>query len=160
MLLAGALLAAGCASYRLGNTLPPGIETVYVPTVVNQTGEPLLEPDVTRAIVQEVQRDGTLRIAEAAAADTRLDVTLVTFQLSPVRFERDSTKTATEYRMRIVADITLYKSSDDTVLVQQRVDGEQTFDFLGDMASSKIEILPKTSRDLAHHVIESIVEYW
>jgi len=95
-----------------------------------------------------------------ADADARLDVTLVTFDLDPLRYERDSTKTAREYRMRIVADVALFKGADDTAMMQRRVAGDATSDFAGDLASSKNQILPKAARDLAHKIVESIVEYW
>ena len=41
-LIPALMLAAGCANYRLGSTLPPDVRTVYMPTCLNQTDEPLL----------------------------------------------------------------------------------------------------------------------
>ena len=45
----------GCTSYRLGSMLPPGVKTVYVPTFVNETSEPFIEVDATRATIQALQ---------------------------------------------------------------------------------------------------------
>ncbi|MCE9615444.1 MAG: hypothetical protein K8T26_14330 [Lentisphaerae bacterium] len=154
-----ALLCSGCA-YRLGSTLPPGIETVNVPAVINQTDEPLLESEVTRALVREFQRDGTLQIADAGSADTRLEVTAVGFKLEPLRTERDSTKTTREYRMLIDADLVLFKTKSDTPMMTRHVQGEATFTFSGDMASSKAQALPEAARDLSHDIVEAVVEYW
>ncbi|MCC6142180.1 MAG: LptE family protein [Candidatus Hydrogenedentes bacterium] len=157
--LAALLLASGCA-YRLGSTLPPGIETVHVPTIINQTDEPSLESEVTRALVREFQRDGTLKIAEASAADARLEVTAVGFKLEPLRYERDSTKSTREYRMLIDADLVMFKSKTDTPMLTRHVQGEATFDFIGDMATSKAQALPEAARDLSHDIVEAVVEYW
>lgn len=153
------VLATGCA-YRLGSSLPPGIESIYVPTVVNQSEEPLLDTEVTRALTREFQRDGTLRVADAESADARLDVTLVGFKLVPLRYERDSAKTTSEYRMHISADITLFKGKEDVPMLQRHVEGEATFEFFGDMASSKAQALPAAARDLSHDIVEALVEYW
>lgn len=158
-LLALSLGAAGCA-YRLGSTLPPGLSSVHVPTVVNRTDEPQVERDVTRSLVQEFQRDGTLRIAEAGAADSRIDVTVSGFKLLPLRYERDAAKTAREYRLLLEADFVLRRTRDDTVLMQRRVQGEATFTFAGDMATSKRSALPEATRDLAHDIVEAVVEFW
>ena len=80
------LPAAGCVNYRLGSMLPPDVATVYMPTCVNKTSEPLIEQDVTREILSEIQMDGSLRVAGADAADAILDVTLIKFWLDPVAY--------------------------------------------------------------------------
>lgn len=152
-------LLSGCA-YRLGSALPPGIESVYVPTVVNNTEEPQIDTEVTRALTREFQRDGTLRVADEASADARLDVTLVRFKLEPLRYEQDSNKTTREYRMYIDADITMFRAKEDTPMLTRHVQGEATFDFFGDLASSKAQALPECARDLSHDIVEALVEYW
>ena len=88
------LLAAGCANYRLGSMLPEDIHTVYMPTCVNQTTEPLIEQDVTAAILSQIQMDGSLRVASEDAADTVLDVTLTRFWMDPVAYVQGQGATA------------------------------------------------------------------
>ena len=66
---------SGCTGYRLGSTLPADIKTIYVPTFVNKCGEPNLEGTATQAVLEELQKDGTLRIAnrgKASEADLRM----------------------------------------------------------------------------------------
>ena len=160
--LAAGLGAAsnGCVGYRLGSTLPPGVASVYVPTAVNGTDEPQLETAVTRAVIREFQRDGTLKIAAAGEADSQLDITLVRFDLEPVRYERDQVRTTREYRMRITADIVFTRPDSGETLLNRRVQGDTTFDFFGDLASSKVQALPQAADDLAHDIVETMVEYW
>ena len=66
--------------------LPNDVRTVYMPTCVNATSEPLIEMDVTRAILAQIQMDGSLRIASEDTADTVLDVKLTGFDLDPVGY--------------------------------------------------------------------------
>jgi len=155
-----ALGACGCVGYRLGSTLPPGVESVHVPTFVNKTDEPLLETDTTRAAIQEFQRDGTLRIAGPGEADATLAATLVTLELKPLRYEKDRAKTTQEYRLKIKADIVFQRTSSGEVLLSRRVEGESTFEPRGDLASAKRAAMPEAASDLAHDIVESIVEYW
>lgn len=158
--LALLVACAGCTSYQLGSTLPPGLESVYVPTVENRTGEPLLDSEVSRALLREFQRDGTLRVENEANASARLETTLVKFEMTPLRYERNDAKQTREYRVLITADIVLRSAKDNKVLVQRRTEGEATFDFLGDLASSKLTAVPKAATDLSHDIVEAIVEYW
>jgi len=153
--------ATGCTGYRLGSTLPPDIRTVHIPPFENLSGEPQLEIETTRAVVQEIQRDGTLRIAAANDADAVLDVTLVRYEVVPVRFDRDRAKTASEYRQIITAQVTFTKRRSGEVLLDKRpIRGDATFDAVGDMSSSKRTSLPECARDLAHDIVERVVEYW
>lgn len=150
----------GCVGYRLGTTLPPGIGSVYVPSAINETTEPQLEVEVTRAVTQEFQRDGTLQLGSEADSDSRLDIKLVGFSLDPVRYERDRAHTAREYRMLITANITFSRTDSGEALLSRTVQGDTTFIFTGDLASSKIQAVPQAAADLAHDIVESMVEYW
>jgi hypothetical protein len=127
---------------------------------VNDTNEPLLENETTRAVIAELQSDGTLEVADAGSADTVLRVRLTSFALQPVRYERDRVKAASEYRVRIGAEMMFGLRGADTPLMRRRVAGEHTFELTSDLVSSKRAALPEVARDLAHNIVERVVEYW
>ena len=155
------LLAAGCANYRLGSMLPKDIRTVYVPTCRNQTTEPLIEQDVTRAILSQIQMDGSLRVASEDDADVVLEITLTKFWLDPVAYESGSSSTANQYRMSIKASFALVRRADRSVVVDApSVTGWYDFDFAGDMTSSKSVALRPAAEDLGRRIINQIVQYW
>ena len=155
------LFAAGCANYRLGSMLPKDIRTVYMPTCRTQTPEPLIEQDVTRAVLSQIQMDGSLRIASESDADVVLEVTLNRFWLDPVAYEAGSASTANQYRMSIKASFVLYRRSDRSVLVESpSVTGWYDFEFAGDMSSSKAIALQPAAEDLGRRIISQIVQYW
>ena len=159
-LLAGmSLVVAGCV-YQLGSSLPPGIKSVHVPTFVNTSGEPLLESEATQATIQEFQKDGTLSVAGPGNADTILVVKLENFSVDPIRYERDSAKAGREFRMRITASLELQRRQKQDVLMKRTVLGEATFFLTGDMLASKRATLPLAARDLAHSIVECVVEFW
>jgi hypothetical protein len=155
----GAVLC-GCAGYRLGNTLPANIKTVYVPTFINNTGEPMVETDATRAAIQELQMEGSLEVAGLDFADSILEVSLVSISFQPLSFQSDSRKTAKEYRLYLTADVLFKKAKTNEILSKKQVSGEATFLPSGDLASAKRLALPKASKDLAHRIVEAVVEYW
>jgi hypothetical protein len=151
---------ASCAGYRLGSALPPGLEAIHVPVFENKTGEPQLESVTTSVTIQEFHRDGTLKVADAASADVRLEVVLTDFRLEPLRYERDDTRRTREYRLHIKANLVLKERKTDGVLLQKQVQGDSTFIPEGDLTAAKRDALPDAASDLAHDIVESVVEYW
>jgi len=158
--VACSMILAGCAGYQLGTTLPPDIKSVHVPRFVNRTGEPLVENETTAATLQEIQRDGSLTIADAGRADTVLEVTLTRYRLEPLRYERDNVRTTREYRLRLTATLVFKRRGSNATLLERTVQGEATFLPQGDLTSAKRNALPEAARDLAHDIVESVVEYW
>lgn len=159
--LAAAALVTGCAGYKLGSMLPDDIKTVHVPTFVNQTSEPLLEVDATQALIAELQRDGSLRVADAATADAIAEVTLRDYRIDPISYRGDDRTRAREYRIVISADIVMKRRVDGSIVVNARgVRGEGVFPFSGDLTSSKRRGNPLASEDLAYRLVTQIVEVW
>ncbi|HEY8240524.1 MAG TPA: LptE family protein [Kiritimatiellia bacterium] len=159
--LASAATFSGCAGYHLGSMLPPDVASVYVPTFVNKTKEPLLEVDTTGATIEELQKDGSLKVADADTADAILEVTITEFDLSPVSFRREEETAAREYRMTISVAYVLRRRSDGSIVTEsQRVSGDATFALIGNMSSSKLSGIPNASADLAHKIVEQLVETW
>ena len=155
------LLASGCASYRLGSMLPDDIRTVYVPTCVNKTSEPLIEQDVTRSILSQIQMDGSLRVASEETADPILDITLTHFWLDPVAYQTGASSTVNQYRMSIRASFVLHRRVDNSVVAESPgLTGWYDFDFAGDMTSSKNVALRPAADDLGRRIVNRIVQYW
>ncbi len=156
-----AVLLAGCVGYRLGSMLPADIQTVHVATFFNETDEPLIELDTTRAALRTLRRDGSLRIAAEGEADAILVVTLTDFRLEALGYDRERRVAADEYRMRITASYVLTRADTGEVVAEDpRVIGESEFVLLGDMTSAKQGALPDAAEDLAQRMISSMVEMW
>ena len=163
-LLAGTLLLSltgGCANYKLGSMLPDDIKTVHVPTIVNQSNEPQVEGTITQALVVELQRDGSLQVVGRRQADAILEVTLKDYSISPIGFDRQRETRADEYRVYLTASVVMTRTSDGKVLSESpRIRGDATFPFSGDLTTTKRSALPRASQDLAHDIVEFIVEAW
>ena len=156
------ITSTGCSmlGYSIGSSLPPGIKTVCVPIFTNESGEPQLETEATVACIQEVQRDGSLKIADISSADSILKVTITKLTLSPVRYDRDNVTTANEYLLRIDGNMVLTKSKTGEEIVKKSVYGEKAFQTLGDTPSSKRAAIPDAVKNLAHDIVKSAAEAW
>jgi hypothetical protein len=163
-LLAGCLLTGmtGCVGYRLGSMLPPDIKTVHVPSFVNETSEPLVDVECTRAVIENIQLDGSLKIAGEDFADTVLTVVVYGYDLKPVAFSKQRQRTrAEEYRLILTARVLLKRRMTGEVVVENpAVRGDATFEVLGNLPQSKRNALPRAADDLAHQIVKRVVEVW
>ncbi len=62
--------------------------------------------------------------------------------------------------MILAAEISFSLTGAEEPLVKQLVKGDATFEMFGDLSSAKREALPDAAKDLAHKIVESVVEYW
>lgn len=160
-LLAASVALAGCTGYRLGSMLPPDIRTVHVPSFINETSEPLLEIECHRAVIEALQRDGSLRITDEEAADAILRVRLHEYRLEPVVFDSRDASNVRQYRTKLAAAMTLTRKADGKVIVERpSVRGEGVFNVAGDLSSSKRTGLPAAAADLARNIVQQMVEAW
>ena len=151
----------GCTGYQLGTSLPPGIRSVAVPVFANKTNKSDLPIQATNATIQELQRDGTLRLAPADQADTILDVTATGYQLAPIRYANDRRTTASEYRMTLTTHVVFRNRTTGAVLLQATVVSDATtFPMTGDLTSAERSALPLASQDLARKIVERMLETW
>jgi hypothetical protein len=153
-------LSAGCLGYHLGSMPPPGVRSIHVPTFVNQCGEPQAELATTRAVIQEFQKDGNLWVTGPQQADAILRVTLVSYRLDPLRYDRNSGSATREYRVTLTAEFTLDSTKTGAKICSKRVSGETTFDLATDLSSARTAAFPHAAQDLARKLVESVVDYW
>ncbi len=71
-------MLTGCASYRFGSAAlyPPGIRTVHIPIVQNETFRHDLGPQLTEALVREVERRTPYKVVSTPYADSVLQCTI------------------------------------------------------------------------------------
>ncbi|MEI8138409.1 MAG: LptE family protein [bacterium] len=155
------LITGGCAGYHLGNTLPPGITSIFIPVFINDSREPGLETTVTAATIQEFQKDGSLKVLQKNQANSLLEVRIKKSELEPLRYRRDQAITANEYRLTLTADVILRKLPGNEVMVNTTgVIGFTTFTALADLPSARRAALPKAAADLGQRIVKCVVEYW
>lgn len=156
----GMLLLAGCLGYRVGTTLPPGVRSVHVPTFVNECGEPQVERETTRATVQAIQKDGTLRVVGPTESEAVLEGRITRYTLEPLRYDADQARMALEYRLRISAFVRLKRRGTEKPLVEEWVSGETTFPASEDLTSARLSALPAAAADLAHQIVKAVTQFW
>lgn len=145
----------GCG-YRIGSLLPADLKTIAVPIFKNKTPEPGLDVPVTEGIIQELIFDGTLEVVEEDDADTLLIGEIISYKREPLRYDNEVTS---EYRLLIGVRLKFLDLRHKKVIwTYPAVYGDATF-FVGlSLPESEQTALPDVIEDLAHEVVEKVVE--
>jgi len=157
-LLVVMVVGGGCG-YRVGTLLPEHIRTIAVPVFVNQTNEPQLEIQATNAVINELATDGTLRVVPENEADVVLGVRIVKYERKAIRYA--GATRPTEYRLTITVLATLHDTREGTdVWKDARLSGNTEFVVGAGLPAAERRARPEALEDLAHDVVERIVEGW
>ena len=156
-----AAVGVGGCGYMVGSTLPTGVRSVYVPIFVNKTKEPRIEFDATNATRTELQKDGTLQITSEDQADAVLKVVITGYDLEPLAYDPNRRARTTEYRVLLTVAMVLEDiRTGETIASKSKIQGESTFVLTGDLGAAKRDALPDAAKDLAHDIVEKLVEAW
>lgn len=117
--LACLLLLWGCGYQLVGKDthLPPGIGSVAIPTMKNQTLEPGIEIAFTQAFLREFIKDRRVRVVDRSGADAILEGTIKSFYVFSTSFDKSGY--ALEYQTIVSIDISLKKRGGE-VLWQEK----------------------------------------
>ena len=123
-LAACAILAAGCG-YRAGFVVREDIRTVAVPVFANRTFYRDIEIDVTRAVIDELEKTTPYRIVHSATADAVLEGAIVRYR-TPVLVE-DAADDPVESEVVIAVEVTLRETATGRILSTAFVQESETF---------------------------------
>jgi hypothetical protein len=148
----------GCAGYRVGTLLPERYKTISVPMFRNATNQPNIEALATNAAIERLNVDATLQVVERNP-DLLLKCTISDYVRTAIRFA-DGTRPQ-EYRLTITVSATLRDVRDEKDLWTNRlISGDTDFYAGADLHSSERAALPTAMEDLAHDIVEAVVEGW
>jgi len=151
-------IGSGCG-YRVGTLLPEHIKTIAVPVFVNETNEPQFEIQATNAVINQLATDGTLRVVPEGEADVVLSVRLIRYERKAIRYT-GATRPA-EYRLTVTVLATLHDTREGTDLWEDvRLSGNTEFVVGAGLPAAERRARPEALEDLAHDVVERIVEGW
>lgn len=109
----------GCGYQLVGKEthLPPGIQSLAIPTFLNQTFEPGIEIPFTQGFLREFIQDRRVRVVEQNEADSILEGVIKSFQIYTVAYDRSGI--ALEYQTAVVIDLTLKKKNGEILWTEK-----------------------------------------
>ena len=122
-----ALLPLGCGYQSVGKEtyIPPGLNSVAIPTFVNQTFEPGIEVPLTQGFLREFIQDRRVKVLNRSEADSILEGVIKDFQIYSVAYDRSGL--ALEYQTTVVIDLTLKKRTGEILWRENDVSESRWF---------------------------------
>jgi outer membrane lipopolysaccharide assembly protein LptE/RlpB len=165
ILLFPLLLTASCG-YHLsgtGSLVPQGVRSIAIPAFINNTNEPYVDVEITKAVVNEFIADGRLQVKDVEVAELALRGVVKTFELVALSYTPESY--VQQYKVRLVVDAVLEDLRDQKTLWQEK--GIETVfisDYpvsIGDIRVTKIAkdaAIKRASQDIAWTLRSRVLE--
>ena len=109
----------GCGYQMVGKEthVPPGMNSLAIPTFKNQTFEPGIEVPFTQGFLKEFIRDRRVNVVERTGADSVLEGVIKSFTIYSVSYDKSGL--VLEYEVRVILDFILKKRTGE-VLWEER----------------------------------------
>jgi outer membrane lipopolysaccharide assembly protein LptE/RlpB len=122
-----AVLMAGCGYQMVGKEthVPPGINSIAIPTFVNQTFEPGIEVPFTQGFLREFIQDRRVKVVGRNEADSVLEGVIKSFQIYSVSYDRSGI--ALEYQTTVVIDLTLRKKTGEILWMEKDLSDSRVY---------------------------------
>lgn len=166
---------AGCG-YTSRSMFATKFRSIYIPQFVNKIDittetdtlskykiyRPMLETDVSKAVINKYLFDGNLKPVQKESADLVLKGELIEFRKDPLRYT-EGTDDVEEYRINIVVNLSLWDNRENKLLWEEKnFTGETTYFTITTNPQYKSEGTAITAaiNDLARRIVERTVEEW
>gem|GEM_PF-1194493 len=165
VLVALSMLLSSCG-YRfasMGGIVPEDARTIAVPAFINNTAEPYVDVEVTKAVVDEFLADGRLKVVDADTADLVLKGKVTKFEITPSAYSTDNY--IQSYTVSIGVNVTVEEVKTHKSIWQETGVGS-VFNAgygvsIGDITATKIAkeaALKNASRDVASTIRSRLLD--
>ena len=121
----GMLLGCGYQMVGKETHVPPGINSIAIPTFVNQTFEPGIEVPFTQGFLKEFIQDRRVKVVGRNEADSVLEGVIKSFQIYSVSYDRSGI--ALEYQTTLVIDLTLRKKTGEILWMEKDLSDSRVY---------------------------------
>lgn len=155
-----ALLAAGCAGYRLGptNGLAAGEQSIQINPFQNQTLEPRLSEYTTLSLRKKLQQDGTYKLNTKGESDIIVTGVITRFYRSELALQPTDVLTVRDYYLSMTAQVTATERRTGKTIFSQPISGRTSIRVGSDLTSAERQAIPLLADDLARNATSRLVD--
>ena len=173
LLVASALLAQGCANYRLGSGADPSFATLYIEPAKNKTTMAQAQALMSTQIREAFVRDGRVTIVDSPAdADATLEVTFVNYRRENAANREDDVGLARKFTLHLGVSCRLRDNRSGRMLFDGRIIevqreaftdnglGSVPFGASNDQLQSEYNTLPLLASSLSDKLTHAVLDVW
>jgi hypothetical protein len=133
----------GCG-YRMAGKethVPPGLDSIAIPTFINQTYEPGIEITLTQSFLREFIQDRRVKIVDRGVADSYLEGVVKSFSIASVSYNRSGF--VDQYLAITVVDLTMKKRTGEILWKESNLSEKQWYQ------ASSIVLINEANKNIA-----------
>ena len=155
-LLCSLLILSACGYHMAGTGghLTPGMKSVFIPVFENKTMEPIVEEELTPAVIREFLHDGRIEVVDRSRADMVLEGSVVSYKETPVSF--DASQNVREYRITVTTHLILLKNN-SLSLWEKDITSTAEYAVDSNVMKTRVEKL-KALREIARNLSEEVAD--
>jgi hypothetical protein len=168
------LSTLGGCGYTTRSMVSSKFKTIYITPFANKIDitketdtadkykvyKPLLETEITRAVINRFLWDGNLKPAKKEVADLVLKGELIEFRRDALRYTQDGNEVE-EYRLNLVVNISLWDNREEKLIWEQNgFTGDTTYFTKGPSLKLEDVAIKDALDDLGRRIVERTVEEW
>lgn len=159
--LALALLAAGCAGYKLGDPTDLPFRSLYVAPPVNTSLAPQAAALVGTAVRREIDRSGRVAIAPEGACEARLVITLTSLEREISADRESDPGLARKWRVTLAAECTLTDARTGRAYFERRPVSafDEVYSDSG-LVAAEFQDMPMLTGRLAEAIAREVLAVW
>ncbi len=117
----------GCGYQWVGkeSLVPPGLNSIAIPTFKNETFEPGSEIPLTQAFLREFLQDRRVRVVDRMQADALLEGTIRSFTITSVSY--DPSGYVKEYQANLLVNLLLRKQTGEVLWEEKNLSETRWF---------------------------------
>ena len=168
-LLCSLLILSSCGYHMAGTGghLTPGMKSVFIPVFENKTMEPIVEEELTPAVIREFLHDGRIEVVDRSRADMVLEGSVVSYKETPVSFDASQVEgimsnNVLEYRIVVTTHLILLKNNSIS-LWEKDITTSAEYAVSSDVMTtrvSKLLALREIARNLSEEVADRMLLGW
>lgn len=161
--LACLLLVAlsGCAGYHVGpvnGALVSPDKTIEILPFDNQTLQPRLGDELTKAARERIQTDGSYHLATREPGDVVVTGTIKYYGRQALNFLSADAATPENYRVGLVVHVVVRDRASGNLLIEKDLKPSSLVHIGRDLASAERQALPLIASDFAYELVSLISE--
>jgi hypothetical protein len=152
-------LITGCGVYTFsGSTLPTHLKTVDIPILENQSMEPDIADEITRALNRQILTDNLLRVV-ASSGDATITGSITSYLHEPYNYGASATRqvSVNQYIVKITVQVEFMDNVKNVPLFKGPVTGEGIYDF---QKETETEGRARAVKDIVQRILQSSLQSW
>ncbi|MBI5191955.1 MAG: LptE family protein [Nitrospirae bacterium] len=141
--------------------IPPSVTSISIPVFENKTMEPVIEEEITPAVIREFIKDRRLQVVDKSQSDLVLNGIVTSYKESPLSF--DSNQNVLENRITISVHLRLLQPSSGNILMEKDVTKTAEYRVNSDVMitrAGRFSAIKELARILGEEITDRVLGGW